>query len=356
MFNVQCSMFDLRRSFAKLRISAGVLLSNHYSAIMKHGETMLICTVAGVALCLPARAVTSDAPAGSPYQGIVERNVFGLKPPPPPPDPEANKPPPPKITLQGITTFGGVKRALLKAQMPVKPGEQHKGEPPKGEESFILAEGQREGDIEVLEINDKPGSEFVKVNDFGTITNLNFENNGIKTAAASGPGPTPAPAGVAPNPGASPFPQGGGGKPYSPTRPMRTPGPPGAAASSASYGGAPAATSFGGVSAAPSYGSVPVGATAPGGISLPGFATSATPTPTAAQQQQQQPALTGEGQAAVLAAQQIENKDRPFPPLPPPIAQMLGEGSGTATATPRPGPPSLPLSPGAVRTPPPMPQ
>jgi len=320
---------------------------------MKHGETMLICTVAGVALCLPAHAVTSDAPAGSPYQGIVERNVFGLKPPPPPPDPEANKPPPPRITLQGITTFGGIKRALLKAQMPVKPGEQHKGEPPKGEESFILAEGQREGDIEVLEINDKPGSEFVKVNDFGTITNLNFENNGIKTAGTSSPGPTPASAGVGPNPRASPFPQGGGDRPYSPTRPMRTQGPPGAAASSATYGGAPAATSYGGVPTAPGYGSPPVGATTSSGISLPGFTTSATPTPTAAQQQQQ-PALSAEGLAALMAAQQAVNKDKPYPPAPPPIAQMLGEqeNSGAATPPARTGPPQLPRAPSL----PPLPQ
>ena len=80
--------------------------------------------------------------------------MFGLKPPPPPPTPEANKPPPPKITLQGITTFVGIKRVLFKVQMPPKPGD-----PPKGEQSFILAEGQRDGDIEVLEIDDKPGDD-----------------------------------------------------------------------------------------------------------------------------------------------------------------------------------------------------
>ena len=140
----------------------------------------------------------------------MERNVFGLKPPPPPPDPEANKPPPPKITLQGITTFGGIKRALFKVQMPPKPGD-----PAKGEQSFILAEGQRDGDIEVLEINDEPGSEFVKVNNFGTITNLNFANNGIKTAGA--PAPAAArPSGFAPPPGGNPFGPGGGPKAGSP--------------------------------------------------------------------------------------------------------------------------------------------
>ena len=199
---------------------------------MKHGEKMLLCTVVGLALCTAASAVTSDSPA-SPYQGIVERNVFGLKPPPPPPDPEANKPPPPKIVLQGITTFGGIKRALLKAPIPPKPGE-----PPKGDQSFILAEGQRDGDIEVLEIDaTPPGS--VKVNNFGTIITLDFEHNGIKSAGAPAPGAQPNPAGFAPNPAAMPFPQPGGAR-ANPIRPMRLPDMPGAAASPASGGATPA--------------------------------------------------------------------------------------------------------------------
>ncbi len=130
-----------------------------------------------------ANGAARDA-AGSPYQPIIARNVFGLRSPPPPPSPEANKPPPPKIFLQGITTFGGVKRALLKTQMPPKPGEK-----PTGDQSFILAEGQRDGDIEVLEIKADGEASYVKVNDFGTITNLTFENNGIKGA----PGPVPRP-------------------------------------------------------------------------------------------------------------------------------------------------------------------
>src|SRR5580765_7113869 len=74
---------------------------------------------------MPALAVTIDNPAGNPYQGIVDRNVFGLRPPPPPPDPELNKPPPPKITLTGITTILGNARALMKTPPPAaKPGEQ----------------------------------------------------------------------------------------------------------------------------------------------------------------------------------------------------------------------------------------
>jgi hypothetical protein len=181
---------------------------------MKHGEKMLSCTLAGLALCIAANAATSES-SGSPYSGIVERNVFGLKPPPPPPDPAANKPPPPKIFLQGITTFGGIKRALFKAQMPSKPGE-----PPKGEQSFILAEGQRDGDMEVVAIDaNPPGS--VKVNAFDTIITLDFEHNGIKTTtAAPVPGGPPRPGvGVPPPgaPGANPFTPAGGAQPFNST-------------------------------------------------------------------------------------------------------------------------------------------
>src|SRR5271169_4891622 len=118
---------------------------------MKHVERMLVGTLAAFAMCTAANAITGTGDAsGSPYQSVVERNVFGLKPPPPPPDPELNKPPPPKNTLTGITTILGNKRALLKFTPPVtKAGEQPK------EQAFTLAEGQGEGGLEVLEIDEK---------------------------------------------------------------------------------------------------------------------------------------------------------------------------------------------------------
>src|SRR5215472_11388177 len=96
-------------------------------------------------LVAPAQAITD-----SPYQAIVDRNVFALKPPPPPPtnNPDANKPPPPAITLTGITTILGSKRAFMSVNMPAKPPE------PAKVQSFMLSEGQRDGDIEVLEIDE----------------------------------------------------------------------------------------------------------------------------------------------------------------------------------------------------------
>jgi len=156
----------------------------------------------------------------NPYQGIVDRNVFGLKPPPPPPSPEDNKPPPPPITLNGITTLLG-KRALLTVQMPARPPE------PAKLQSFILAEGQRDSEIEVLEIDEKAGS--VKVNEFGTVVTLTFDKNGPKLPNAPPPGvpPSPNPLGVA-QPGVthaaagSGLP-GGGGMKTIPTRTVRLP-------------------------------------------------------------------------------------------------------------------------------------
>ena len=117
--------------------------------------------------------------ADNPYSGIVVRNVFNLKPPP---APEDNLPPPqapPKILLTGITDILGNKRALLKVQVPAAPGK------PASEESFILAEGQRDGDIEVLSVDEQNST--VKVNNHGVVQELNFDKDGVKLATAPHP-------------------------------------------------------------------------------------------------------------------------------------------------------------------------
>jgi len=154
---------------------------------MKHGGKMLVCIVGGLAFSTAAPAVpvvTSDT-SDNPYQSIVDRNVFSLKPPAPPADPaEVNKPTVVKITLTGMTTILGNKRVLMKtAPPPGKPGEG-----PKSELSYILTEGERQGDIEVLEIDEKGGS--VKVNNAGTIQTLTFEKDGAKLPATVAPPPS----------------------------------------------------------------------------------------------------------------------------------------------------------------------
>jgi hypothetical protein len=331
---------------------------------MMNGGRPLMGALGILVLWTGTRVIAAESSGSSPYQGIVERNVFGLKPPPPPPDPEANKPPPPKIYLQGIMTFGGTTRALLKVQVPPKPPD------PAKEVPLILAEGQRDGDVEVLEINDTHGSEFVKVNDFGTITNLNFENNGIKTAGAAAPGGQSGPPKGGPPPGANPsganpFGSAGGPRPGgSPVRPMRLP-PTGAAASSggsgsygqtltpASYAGTPAPNTYSAVPAAPTYGSAPAvvtgGGTTPT-LTLPGMASA----PTTAPPQQNWPPetpMTPEQAAVANAVYMTQNKDaiqKGLMPSIPGYNPLLDEGNSSAQpATPARTAPPLP--PGAAR-------
>jgi len=161
-------------------------------------------------LGLSSQAVAPDA-SSTQYHSIPDRNVFGLRPPP-----EAAGPtnPPvvlPKITLTGITTILGNKRALMKvAPKGMKPGD------PK-ELSMILTEGQREGDIEVLQIDENRGT--VKVNNSGTEMLLTFEKDGAKLPQTPAPRP-----GIPPAPTALPTaPQPAVGMhPGLPTAPART--------------------------------------------------------------------------------------------------------------------------------------
>jgi len=166
--------------------------------------------------------------------------VFGLRPPPSQADLTNAPPQLPKITLTGITTILGNKRALMKIlPMSVKPGETAK------ELSLILTEGQRESEIEVLQIDEKAGS--VKVNNSGTLMTLTFEKDGAKLPATS------TPAGVPTVPSRLPV-AGGQTNPYlpaatarkfpgrNPRAPIMPPVPGMTGASAAAAGGVPTPT------------------------------------------------------------------------------------------------------------------
>ncbi len=159
---------------------------------MMRGVKTLGILLGGVALGLGTQALVADAP-DNPYQGIVERNVFNLKPPPRPEDNLPPAAPPPKITLTGITTILGNKRALMKVQEPPRPPQ------PAKEESYILTEGQRDGEVEVLAIDEQAGS--VKVNNHGTVQELTFDKDGSKLP--NNPAAIPIPSGM-PGAGATP--------------------------------------------------------------------------------------------------------------------------------------------------------
>jgi|GEM_PF-1028789 len=157
---------------------------------MKGLGKIAVCIAGGLALNAGLHAanppaspalVAVKAPAGNnppsdnPYTTIAVRNIFGLNPPPPPgpvDPPDKNLP---KITPTGIMGVFGQSQVLFKVA-PVA-----KGGPPPKDEFYILSEGQREDDIEVVKIDERRSL-------------VTFDNHGITQelplaeAAASGGG------------------------------------------------------------------------------------------------------------------------------------------------------------------------
>jgi hypothetical protein len=121
---------------------------------------------AGLALCSGGAAVADS----NPYQAIITRNVFGLKDPPPPTKVVEPAKPSLKLTLTGIITLGKA-RALMTAP----PAQPRPGEQPKGQQSFILAEGERDGEVEVVSIDPALGKVALKVG--GESMTIGFEDN-----------------------------------------------------------------------------------------------------------------------------------------------------------------------------------
>jgi hypothetical protein len=116
-------------------------------------------------LCLTVADADAAAVDG-PYQAIANRNAFNLKQLQEQLPPEV-LPPLPKFRLTGIITRFGEKRAFLKMQVANRPGES------VDDRSVVLSQGQREGEIEVLDIDEKLGS--VKIHWSGRPLTLKFE-------------------------------------------------------------------------------------------------------------------------------------------------------------------------------------
>lgn len=147
----------MKRAGFYLMAAAGLLAG--VSAQAQHGPGLAVKMDKAVAASAADSPVADDTPYGS----IVARNMFGLVPMPPPDDP-ANQPPvdpPPKITPTGIMTIFGRDQALFRAADKGKPGQQAK------ENSYVLAEGERQDDIEVVKINHLDGI-------------ITFNNHGIE--------------------------------------------------------------------------------------------------------------------------------------------------------------------------------
>ncbi len=155
---------------------------------MKPSHYSIICWLGlVVAFCNYAQA--EEQP--NPYQSIVDRNPFGLKPPPAPPSAESLAPPPAplaKVVLTGITSMFGPssKRALFE----IEDQEPGKG---KSVKRPILREGERDGPVEVISIDVEKN--MVRIRNGPVETNLTFEipKAGPTTPGAGVPGGLPVP-------------------------------------------------------------------------------------------------------------------------------------------------------------------
>lgn len=150
----------------------------------------MLLSMATIARCAPCLMIVFlllfgdfSTFAANPYAPIVDRNVFGLKPPPPP-APETNQTvvtPPSKVVLTGITSMFGPqsKRAFFEIT------EQEPGKPAVTPKRPILAEGDREGDIEVLSIDIEQN--VVRIRNRSIESELTFEvpKSGATTGAAN---------------------------------------------------------------------------------------------------------------------------------------------------------------------------
>ncbi|MBI5388252.1 MAG: hypothetical protein HZA90_26605 [Verrucomicrobia bacterium] len=137
----------------------------------------------------------------NPYQVIVTRNAFALKPPP---DPASSKPaePPPspvEVNLTGISTLSGIPKVLLQIT-DKSPGKGKTEFPPP------LVAGDQQGRIEVVSIDVAKGAVVIKID--GSEKTLTFEKDAPKPSVAAAPPVMPpnpfAPAGTVPLPGMLP--------------------------------------------------------------------------------------------------------------------------------------------------------
>jgi hypothetical protein len=132
-----------------------------------------VASVIGVTLS--AAAINTDGQL-NPYTAIVDRNVFNLRPPPPPQTNVVDTTPASKITLLGIVCGPGPKQVMFKTAV---------GTPPK-EMSYALAEGERAGDVEVVEINEIAGT--VRLKNKNDDQNLSLEKDSLKPTGGPLPG------------------------------------------------------------------------------------------------------------------------------------------------------------------------
>ena len=137
----------------------------------RHAKGAWVFLMAGILCSFAAKASATES---SPYEEIVDRNLFGLRAPVPSiVENPATTPAIPKITLTGITTILGRKVAFITIAR-VKTGQ-----PP---EFLMLAQGQSSDGLQVEEIDEKAG--FVKIANHGQLQTLDFEHDSTKPSGS----------------------------------------------------------------------------------------------------------------------------------------------------------------------------
>jgi len=131
-------------------------------------------------ICLLASGTVAVA-ADSPYDSIVARNAFGLRPAPliqSAPPPQTVWTPPPDLKITGLVAVPPTKKVSFYVI-------EH-GKPPK---SYVLAEGEQQDDIKVVTIDGS--SQTVRVKNQGVYVILDFKTHGLSAdsnASAANPG------------------------------------------------------------------------------------------------------------------------------------------------------------------------
>jgi len=258
---------------------------------MRLVQTAWICFL-GACLFTPVSRLLADAQPNQ-YDVISERNIFKLRPMVVAPPADSQKDPPSKVTLTGITDILGGKMALMEVQP--------QGGKPKL--FLMLAEGQRDGDVSLISIDQKAGTVTIKNQD--VTQTLDMADAGKRAASA------PAVAG-----GGSPIPSptgGGGGvnsirdvraRGIDARRDLRT----------VSSGDVPALPGSGNTTSLPSSGDMASGGTAIG------------TNPRTLTAQSQGKIMSPEEQIVKMEIDREVNKNNPnYPPLPPapPAAQRI---------------------------------
>jgi hypothetical protein len=124
---------------------------------MKGPVEIVLWLVALVAPTIGLPAITHAVSPDNRYHVISQRNVFNLRPPEPPTRTNEPPPPPQNVKLTGITSLLGVKRAFFEVSPPAE-----RGKSPGKEQSFIIEEGERQGVIEVLQINERAATVTIR--------------------------------------------------------------------------------------------------------------------------------------------------------------------------------------------------